>query len=155
MKIAGIFFNTKLEKLVIDGLMSLPEHIVPTMYSADEVGRSSAKELGNGEFLEFKKKCTTGYFLYSVNATYDISLSEKGKSSVFMEIGEEQPQEDVLQFVKTLSKVGIEFGFAAENKEYMHRNRHHCVLSNNRIETWVGRELDKYCLLYTSDAADE
>lgn len=144
MKIAGIFFDAKNQKAIIDALMNLPEKIVPTRYSSDEVKLSSARMLKDGGFSAFQSENIAGYFLYSDFATYDISLSENGKSSIFMDIGEGQPQEILLRFLKSMSKVGVDFGFAAENDEYMHRNRHQYVLGDNRIETWVGRDLEKY-----------
>ncbi|ELY1989237.1 hypothetical protein SL034_004325 [Vibrio harveyi] len=145
MIIAGIFFDNSMVDDVLEQLLELPVPIKPMTYSLDENGNTEKNQLTNKlAFSKFREKNKIGFFLHADRAIFDVSLNSVGLSSVFVELSDESLYYMLVELLVDFASLGIDFGFAADNDEYEHRNRHFTTQSMNSVETWVGRDLSKY-----------
>ena len=127
-------------------LQGLPEPIRPVSFAADEGKISKVNVLSDrGRFEKFITKHPTGFFLYSKNKTLmDLSTGRVGYAEVTLWLEAGQPATLVPIFMRALVGHKPVFGFACENVEYKHRNRHYLTLGENHIESWIGRCVERY-----------
>jgi len=83
--------------------------------------------------------------LYAENETcFDISTRRTGYAEVTLYLVDCLSSELVGVFLKSLAGNKFVFGFGCYDEEHEHRNRHYITIGKNHIESWIGRDLEKY-----------
>jgi hypothetical protein len=150
---------------LVESLKGLPESMRPVYFAEDEGKIIKVNVLtDDARFEKFRKRNPSGYFLYTEDKTcFDISTSRIGYSRVTLDLAEGLPTGLVTVFFKGLLNRKPVFGFAYDYKEpvpdakgsyvisneearneYDHRNRYYITIGKNHIESWIGRDLNKY-----------
>lgn len=131
---------------LLGDLQNLPEPIRPAYFSEDEGKFSKSNMIFNGSrFERFRKKNQNGFFLYADSQNFfDISIRRGGCTEVTLYLSNDKSDDLAVDFIKSFSSRKPVFGFACEEDEYDHRNRHYATLGKNLIESWIGRNLEKY-----------
>lgn len=131
---------------LMDDLRGLPEPIKPVYFTENEGKIIKTKVLSKeARFREFIKENPTGFFLYATNKTlFDVSTRRVGYTDITLYLADGLPSELVVAFFKSLVGHKPVFGFACDEVEYDHRNRHYITIGKNHIESWIGRNLEKY-----------
>jgi hypothetical protein len=163
---AALYFDNGVDTgSVVGDLQALPALIRPIYFAEDE-GKIIAANVLTDEtrFEKFRKKNPTGFFLYADDKTFfDISARRVGYAEVTLYLAEGLPDELATAFFKCLIGCKPVFGFACEYQEpvpdangsyvvsngdaegeYYHRNRHYITIGKNHVESWIGRNLEKY-----------
>ena len=126
---------------VVAALCALPEGLRPTHHSLgeDEAGKPI---LNTGKFLESLTGAKLGPFLRGPGVIYDIRLagSKPILCNCFLEVDPALAKEFLIQMA-TAQPI---FGFACASEERTHRNRVIVKQGVNTIESWVGRDPQKY-----------
>lgn len=131
---------------LVEDLQGLPEPIRPVCFSEDEGKIIKANVLSDEtRFQNFRKANPTGFFLYAENKTLiDVSTRRVGYAEVTLWLDAGLPDKLVPAFFGSLAGRKPVFGFACDEDEYEHRNRYYVTIGKNHIESWMGRNLDKY-----------
>jgi hypothetical protein len=150
---------------LVEALKELPEPIRPVYFAADEGRIKKADKLTDEKrFHAFLKENALGFFLYTENnSSYDISTSSVGYAHVGLYATSEVQNDCAVYFLKRMAELNPVFGYACDYQEqtpdstgsyvlsngdsigeYYHRNRHYFTIGKNHIESWIGRDLDKY-----------
>lgn len=139
---AGLEFDGEVE-LVVAALAALPPKLRPIYFSHDEKVGSNANQLADHKkFAAFLAKSKSGFFLLGSGVTYSIRIAV-GKPLVcdcFIDLEPEYAQ----QFLAHMATAKPRFGFACMPAEREHRNRVTTQQGVNKIESWVGRDTQKY-----------
>ncbi len=138
---AGLEFLPSARHLVIETFLTLPGELRPTHEGANEDGIGTEIK-DHGRFLKTAMKRETGFFLKGADVTYDLSFA-KGKPiicSCFLETDAALAKD----FLIHMASAQPIFGFACEPEEREWRNRITIKLGVNSIESWVGRDTQKY-----------
>lgn len=131
---------------LVNDLQGLPEPIRPVYFAEDEGKIIKANVLSDeARFQNFRNANPTGFFLYAENKTLiDVSTRRVGYAEVTLWLEEGLPDKLVPAFFSSLAGRNPVFGFACDEGEYDHRNRHYVTIGKNHIESWIGRRLEKY-----------
>lgn len=158
----SLYFENGLDLAsVVNSLQELPSPIRPVYFSENNerpeapvfVRRASRRgitfvkiDLRSDEqgFIDYQKDHPSGFVLYSENNTVvDISSgSEYTTVAIYLE--NHLSRSYVTDFFSCLVRHKPVFGYASEASEYDHRHRHCITIDKNRIESWIGRSLQKY-----------
>lgn len=138
---AGLEFPSSARRYVIEAFLSLPEELRPTheCVNEDEVGTKIQDYKG---FLAAMEKRETGLFLKNTKVTYDISLA--GRKSIICSCFLDVDPILIKSFIVHMATVHPIFGFACDPEERERRNRVTTKQGVNTIESWVGRDTQKY-----------
>lgn len=140
---AQLQFNDESFDRVLENLLSLPPPLRPTHFGDEE------DSVGSKKPIEDKKSFATfiardralGFFLFSPGITYDISF-RRGKLTCSGDF-EAEPSL-VKQFLIHMAAAQPIFGFVCAPEERFQRNRVTTKQGVNTIESWVGRDTEKY-----------
>lgn len=139
---AGLEFKGEINR-VLNAFVTLPTSLRPINFSQEEKIGSPADLIDDGKrFSAFVAKSIAGVFLLSQTVTYSIRIAA-GKSIVcdcFIDVLPDLAE----QFLTHMATARPLFGFACESDEREHRNRVTTKQGANTIESWVGRDLEKY-----------
>jgi hypothetical protein len=128
---------------VLASFLSLPPSLRPTHFSDDEVDVSCRKAIDNSkDFTLFFDKRTTGFFLFGPTLNCLGSIAP-GKS-VLMYCSIDGEPDLAKQFLIHMALAQPIFGFACAPEERECRNRVTIKQGVNSIESWVGRDTQKY-----------
>ncbi len=147
MIVAKLYFENGIDiGGIVTSLQGLPKFIKPIYFTENE-GKIIKKNVLTDEkrFKDFQKDNPLGFLLYAENKTdFDISNHSVGYAEVTMWLEDETLSEYIVDFFKSLIKFRPIFGYACDDNEYDHRNRHYITLGKNHIESGIGRKLGKY-----------
>lgn len=144
MLISEVYFDGSIKERMVAELLRLPESIRPVMYSDDEEKKSNTQLITDvNRFRFFRERNPLGYFLRGNGVLFDLTL-RGNYCSIYTEFEKVEELNMLPEYLQHLSRAGITFGFVCENSEYLHRNRHYFEIGENKIESWVGRDLTKY-----------
>lgn len=131
---------------ILEALKMLPEPIRPVYFAEDEGKIIKANRLDDlARFQVFLKRNAIGFFLYTKNKTcINLSMSRVGHVEVDFSLADDLQSEWPPMIFRSLACCNPVFGYACQDLEYKHRNRHYITLGKNHIESWIGRKLDKY-----------
>lgn len=137
--------NLNLDRLT-SCLSDLPELIKPTYFSEDEGKVSSSDLVSDDErFKRFREENPDGFFVSNNNGVlFDISTPTVGYSALILYADQLLSNELIESFFRAFVELDPIFGFACESEEYEHRNRYYTTIGINEIESWIGRDLNKY-----------
>lgn len=139
----GIHLNA-----LIKTLRSLPEAIRPVYFAEDEGKIPKANKLTDeARFQSFLKENPLGFFLYTEGKKVSIDVSVPitiGHVTLTLYLDDGVLDEIIVVFFRNMASYKPLFGYACEYEEYIHRNRHFITIGKNHIESWIGRDLDKY-----------
>ncbi len=139
---AGFEFECAVED-VVAAFAGLPPPLRPTHFSHEEKIGSDADRIDDSKRLaSFIVKSQSGFFLSGPGVVYSIRVAV-GRSLVCDCFVDVQP-ESARQLLVHLSKVQPIFGFACMPVERERRNRVTTQQGVNTIESWVGRDTQKY-----------
>lgn len=144
---SSIFFEDKLDaNSLVSRLKRLPEAIRPVYYAEDERRIIKENVLSDTEcFQAFLSDNPLGFILHATKGVeYGVDTPNVGLSRVSLYLSAESNLELVVDFISALTELGPVFGYACEGDEYDHRNRYFITIGKEHIESWVGRDLDKY-----------
>ena len=139
---AGFEFKQDIDDVVM-AFTKLRSHLRPTHLSSEErivktsVPIEAAEKTGN-----FISKNKYGFFLLGDGVTYSLRIGSGHKISCDCFI-EHSPQ-DVESLVYEVAEAQPMFGFACLREEHNFRNRAVIKQGINTIESWVGRDTDRY-----------
>lgn len=138
----GLEFEDSIER-VMATFASLPAPLRPTHFSHKETISRDADCIDDQKrFSVFLAKSKSGFFLLGSQVTYSIRVA-LGKPLVcdcFIDVAPVLAK----QFLEHMSKAKPCFGFACAPSEREHRNRVTAQQGANTIESWVGRNTQKY-----------
>lgn len=136
------FENGNLDR-VLAAFLSLPPSLRPTHFSDDEVDVSRRKSVDDPrKFAAFFNRRTTGFFLFGTTLNCLVSVAPSKSIRLFCTIdGEPFLANQLLTHMATARPI---FGFACAPEEREHRNRVTIKQGVNTIESWVGRDPQKY-----------
>ncbi len=138
---AGLEFQASARRLVVESFLLLPGELRPTHESANE-DEAATKIQDYDKFLEGVMKHETGFFLKGPSITYDISLA--GNRSIICNCFLDVDPALAKIFLTLMAKAQPVFGFACAPEEREYRNRVTIKQGVNTIESWVGRDTQKY-----------
>ena len=144
---ATLYFENNVDVGDLVGcIQGLPEPIRPIYFAEDEGKIVKANVLSNeARFEKFRKKNSTGFFLCAENNTLiDISTRRVGYVEVTLYLADGVSGEFASVFFKVLIDRKPFFGFACDEEEYDRRNRFYITIGKNRVESWIGLDLEKY-----------
>ncbi|MHB8968809.1 MAG: hypothetical protein ACYC57_11235 [Thermoleophilia bacterium] len=144
---SSIYFEDKLDaNSLVSCLKRLPDAIRPVYYAEDERRIIKENVLSDTEcFQAFLNDNPLGFILHAPKGVeYGVNIWNGRLSSVSLYLSAESNLELVVDFISALIELGPVFGYACEGDEYDHRNRHYMTIGINHMESWVGRDLDKY-----------
>ncbi|WP_423600603.1 hypothetical protein [Roseateles sp. MS654] len=128
---------------VLTALAGLPLPLRPTHFSHEEkVGSDADRIADRKRFAAFVAKSKSGFFLLGPAVTYSIRIAS-GRPLVcdcFMDV-EPETAKQLLEHMSTARPI---FGFACAPGERERRNRVTTRQGVNTIESWVGRDTQKY-----------
>jgi hypothetical protein len=130
----------------LDLMQSLPIDFVPQYFSDSENAVDKAASLCADEraFSDFKKINELGYFLHAKACLYDVSFTNYGDSSIFIDLKRKSSYANVYRVLATLAGAGPRHAYAGFWEERKRRNRVGKRFDNSLLESWVGRSIDKY-----------
>ena len=128
-------------RVVVAAFLALPDGLRPTHQSVgeDDVGEPICDRARQVETLA---KRTSGFFLKGPRVTYDINLA--GTKPIICNCFLEVEPSLAEQFLTHMATVQPIFGFACAQEERYQRNRVTIKQGVNTIESWVGRDTQKY-----------
>ena len=143
---------------VLEILLILPEAIRPTHFSdRDDVVNSKNLISDKNRFKTFLEKNSTGFFVQGKNGIYNLNISSK-KIDLYLP---DKFQEYIQTFFEAITPLNPDFAYAADDEEREHRNRCYKTIGINQIESWVGRDINKYvpglycCTLLSKNLLDK
>jgi hypothetical protein len=139
---AELEFEYSAARLVLEKLMTLPEAMRPTYKSLGE--DDAGTKIGDaGMFVRNFELPSIGVFLKNSSVLYDIRRLRNGGLVCCGYFYEASP-DAVKNFLINLASARPIFGFACTPEERDFRNRITTVQGVNTIESWVGRDTQKY-----------
>ena len=139
---AGLEFDGVIDR-VVAAFAELPLSLRPIHFSHEEkVGSDADRIEDQKRFAAFVAKSKSGFFLLGPAVTYSIRVAS-GRPLVCDCFIDVEP-EIAKQFLMHMSKAQPLFGFACESGERERRNRVTTQQGVNTIESWVGRDVQKY-----------
>jgi hypothetical protein len=143
-------FDTADVGSIVELFCTLPDELCPTHFSFGE-GESDALISSVNEVLESVGKAGIGPVLKNAQVTYEIGFfdglvgedrvtSKTITCSGFLKLGVEQ----VKKLMKEILKSHPIFGFACLPEEREAKNRVVIQQGVNKVESWVGRDVNKY-----------
>lgn len=138
---AGLEFRASARWLIVESFLTLPGELCPTHESANE-DKAGTRIQDYNKFLEGVMKRETGFFLKGPIVTYDISLA--GNRSIICNCFLDVDPALAKTFLTLMAKAQPIFGFACAPEEREYRNRVTTKQGVNTIESWVGRDTQKY-----------
>lgn len=139
---AGLEFDGAIDR-VVGALVDLPAPIRPVYFSHDEQATSDANRVADQRrFADFVARSKSGFHLLGPGLTYSIRIASAKPLVLdcFLDVAPESAE----NFLKHMSKATPVFGFACMPDEREKRNRVTTQQGPNRIESWVGRDTQKY-----------
>ena len=133
---ASVNFKKDKNQKFISVLMNLPINLRPIAYSEAEDESRVNIDLNKVTRIEDIIGC-----LWAPDADYDTRLSMDGAFSVSI-FGNEF--DGIEQMMRDFSELEIEFGYACHCDERLHRNRIIQKKEYGTLESWVGRDYNKY-----------
>lgn len=138
----GLEFEGDIHR-VIDAFADLSAPLRPVHFSHEEAVSSDADRIDDKKrFAAFVAKSKSGFFLLGPGVTYSLRIAT-GKPLIcdcFLDVLPEVAE----QFLRHMSKAKPVFGFACVPGERERRNRVTTRQGASTIESWVGRDLQKY-----------
>ncbi|QDQ25265.1 hypothetical protein FNU76_02245 [Chitinimonas arctica] len=139
---AGFEFENNIAR-VVAAFETLPVALRPVYFSHTEEVSNAADQIEDKKrFAAFVAKSQSGFFLLAPGITYSIRIAT-GKSTIcdcFLDVDPSLAKE----FLIHMATAQPIFGFACEPQEREHRNRVVTKQGVNTIESWVGRDSQKY-----------
>ena len=139
---AGLEFGGELD-LVMTAFATLPPPLRPTHFSHEEsIGSPSDRIDDQKRLAAFVAKSKSGFFLLGPALTYSMRIAA-GKPMVcdcFLDLEPDLAK----QFLSHFEPTRPLFGFACAPEEREHRNRVTIRQGANSIQSWVGRDIEKY-----------
>ncbi|MDE2154878.1 MAG: hypothetical protein KGJ32_03140 [Xanthomonadaceae bacterium] len=134
-------FRPSALRSLVEMFCTLPERLRPTHHSLgeDEPGKPIQD---NGKFLDSLNGAKLGPFLRGPDVMYDIGLAGTRPiiCNCFLDVEPGLAEQFLLHMAVALPK----FAFACVPEEREHRNRVIVKQGINTIESWVGRDIEKY-----------
>lgn len=121
----------------------LPVPLRPIHFSPGEkVGSEADRIEDQKRFAAFVARSKSGFFLLGPRVTYSIRISEGRPLACdcFIDVTPELAQ----QFLAHMSSAEPAFGFACVPGEREQRNRIRTQVGTNAVESWVGRDTQRY-----------
>jgi hypothetical protein len=128
---------------IVEAFMALPEELRPLHFSHHEKLDSINNRTDDRKrLMRFLAKSSSGFFLLGPRVTYSIrsAVSKSTVCDCFLEVAPHSVKE-LLIGMAALHPV---FGFACTKEEREHRNRIATRRGENIIESWVGRDSERY-----------
>jgi len=129
---------------VLKALADLPATLRPIHFSHEEKVASDADRIDDQKrFSAFVVRSKSGFILFGPSGvSYSIRISEGNPliCDCFLDVSPEAAE----HFLKHMSKARPIFGFACTPAERERRNRVTTQQGPNRIESWVGRDTQRY-----------
>jgi hypothetical protein len=148
MTIALCYLKVEAFETIPDVIPKLPEAIRPTHFGEGEGPNEPRFPLASvGARVALKELGRSGYLLFGDQLVYMVTHFRYGYSELFVSSEEEEELPiggELVELMRALTRHGLEFGFVAEEEEYLHRNQHTYRLPHGRVESWVGRDLSRY-----------
>lgn len=139
---AGLEFGGQVGQVVM-AFSTLPSSLRPIYFSHEEKVSSPGDRLEDQKRLSaFVKKSSSGFFLLGKGVTYSIRIAV-GKQLIcdcFIDVEPERAK----QFLVHMALAQPLFGFACSPDEREHRNRVTTQQGSSVVESWVGRDTEKY-----------
>ena len=139
---AGLEFDGAIDRLV-KAFIDLPAQLRPVHFSHEEKPASDADRIADSKrFSAFVSKSKSGFFLLGSGLTYSVRIAT-GKPLIcdcFLEVAPEAAE----YFLRHMSKAMPIFGFACAPGERERRNRVTTQQGASKIESWVGRDTQRY-----------
>ncbi len=139
---AGLEFEGAIDR-VVAVFADLPVVLRPVHFSHEEkIGSNADRIEDQKRFAAFIAKSKSGFFLLGPAVTYSVRIAA-GKPLVcdcFINVTPEVAE----QFLEYMAKAKPVFGFACVPGEREQRNRVTTQQGVNTIESWVGRDTQKY-----------
>lgn len=144
MEICIYFKSEKLSEL-IDGLRLLKIRKPISVGDSEKRLKKDVSLDDNASLNTFLEKNSVGFFMHGQGCLYDVSLSE-GKYSVLhiYPTGDITDIDWAIAVFETIQGALPQFGYVSTSEEFKHRNRLVVNQGNNNVESWVGRDLNKY-----------
>lgn len=139
---AGLEFNGPVDP-VLAAFADLPNPVRPVFFSHEEQPNSDADRVDNPKRLAaFVARSMSGFFLLGPRVTYSIRIAAGTSLVCDCFIGEDAGH--VTRFLEHMAQAKPLFGFACAPEERERRNRVIFKQGANKIESWVGRDVQKY-----------
>jgi hypothetical protein len=139
---AALEFPWSATDLVTETILRLPEMLRPTSVRLAE--DEPVEAIGDVDvFPKTFKMPTIGAYLQNAAALYDVRRSSPTTIIVDADL-EAVPDAAARDFLIHMASAHPLFGFACAEEELEHRNRITTQLGINMIESWVGRDTQKY-----------
>lgn len=140
-----IFFDTSKSESIIDKLASLPEPMNSVIYTAYKDVKPIVNLVSRKKsFNAFRKRHPEGFFLYGNGFDHEIIISKTKKSQIIFNIRDQYFFHFIDYFFQEFSNLGIDFGFACQEAEYLHRHVYNYKTNDGECITWVGCDLSRY-----------
>lgn len=145
MVTVGFYFDKeKLDELLV-ALLRLPKQLRPEFFSESE-------SLENKDFradelsarLNFVRAHKNGFFLIAEEWVYQFFLANNRQTRCIIHSDESIDEKEIDALFDSIDCTRPAFGFACDREEYEHRNRLFHTIGENNIETWVGRDIERY-----------
>lgn len=138
---AGLEYPPSARRAVIEALLSLPDALRPTRESAEE-DSEGIEIVDQDKFINAVMKRETGLMLKGRDVLFDVSFAgEKDiRCNCFLNVIPDL----VKVFMIHMAAAHPIFGFACAREELERRNRVTIKQDMNTIESWVGRDTQKY-----------
>lgn len=131
-----INFKNSEHSQFISILTNLPVSLRPVVYSEAEDELRVNIDLTKINCIEDIRGC-----LWAQDCEYDIYVNMDRSFSIFISNDE---SEEIEQMMRDFSELEIEFGYACHSDERLHRNRIIQKKEYGTLESWVGRDYNKY-----------
>jgi hypothetical protein len=139
---AGLEFDDTIDR-VVKAFVDLPAPLRPVYFSHEEEPASDADLIEDQKrFSAFVTKSKSGIFLLGPGVTYSIRFATD--KSVICNCFFHVAPRTVEPFLKHMAQAKPGFGFACSPSERERRNRVTTQQGLNTIESWVGRDTQKY-----------
>lgn len=127
-------------------LDELPEEFRPLYFTDTEGVLDKKNDLCADieRFNEFKKDNPLGFMLYATSCEMDVSFSDVGYSSIFIEVKRKTAYKKASEVLTVLAKSQPVFGYAGMWEEMKCRNGTFKDFGDYTLEWWVGRDVDRY-----------
>lgn len=139
---AGLEFDGAIDR-VVKAFIDLPEALRPVHFSHEEKPASDADRIADPKRLAaFVAKSKSGFLLLGPGLTYSVRIPA-GKTLIcdcFLEVAPEAAE----HFLRHMSEAIPIFGFACMPGERERRNRVTTQQGASKIESWVGRDTQRY-----------
>lgn len=139
---AGLEFAGTVDR-VVTAFADLPGPLRPIHFSQEEQPASASDRIDDEKrFAAFAAESKSGFFLLGPGVTYSLRVAT-GKPLVcdcFIDVAPKVAE----KFLEHMSKAGPVFGFACAPGERERRNRVKVQQGSSAIESWVGRDTQKY-----------